>query len=143
MDLSRPPFLVPNVFVARFGSKRTQSGMDALYPASTVLTFQGSPNGTTNTAIMSGGTVAQNIWQHVCADFDGTKYRLYLNGVMVGSSTTLMTIYAPAKNLVIGGNSDASLIYHGWIDEVRLTKGVARYASDAGFAVPTSAFPRH
>jgi hypothetical protein len=28
------------------------------------------------------------------------------------------------------------------MDELRITKGVARYASDAGFAVPTAAFPR-
>lgn len=26
---------------------------------------------------------------------------------------------------------------NGWLDEVRITKGVARYASDSGFAVPT------
>jgi hypothetical protein len=28
------------------------------------------------------------------------------------------------------------------MDELRITKGVARYANDSGFAVPTSAFPR-
>ncbi len=30
----------------------------------------------------------------------------------------------------------------GWLDELRITKGVARYASDGGFTVPTAAFPR-
>ena len=28
------------------------------------------------------------------------------------------------------------------LDEVRITKGVARYASDSGFSVPSPAFPR-
>jgi hypothetical protein len=30
----------------------------------------------------------------------------------------------------------------GDLDELRITKGVARYASDSGFVVPTAAFPR-
>ncbi|TIQ46361.1 MAG: hypothetical protein E5X49_02025 [Mesorhizobium sp.] len=29
-----------------------------------------------------------------------------------------------------------------WLDELRITKGVARYASDAGFTAPTAAYPR-
>jgi hypothetical protein len=28
------------------------------------------------------------------------------------------------------------------MEELRITKGVARYASDSGYAVPTAAFPR-
>jgi hypothetical protein len=35
-----------------------------------------------------------------------------------------------------------SATFGGWIDELRITKGVARYASDGGFTVPTAAFPR-
>jgi hypothetical protein len=30
----------------------------------------------------------------------------------------------------------------GWIDELRITKGTARYASDGGFSVPSAAFQR-
>jgi hypothetical protein len=91
---------------------------------------------------MSGGTVATNVWQHVCADFDGAKYRLYLNGAMVASSTTLVSIFNPAKPLAVGANSDNAFIFSGNIDELRLTKGMARYASDSGFTVPAAAFPR-
>ena len=92
------------------------------------------------------GTVSPslNTWHHAAIDFDGTKYRLYLDGVVLQSRTS------PISNLV---NSDPDLsigadhqyggeYLHGNIDEVRITKGVARYASDAGFAVPTAAFPR-
>lgn len=31
---------------------------------------------------------------------------------------------------------------NGWLNEVRITKGVARYSLDSGFAVPTAAYPR-
>jgi hypothetical protein len=92
------------------------------------------------------GTVSPslNTWHHAAIDFDGTKYRLYLDGVVLQSRTS------PISNLV---NSDPDLsigadhqyggeYLHGNIDEVRITKGVARYASDSGFAVPTAAFPR-
>jgi len=36
----------------------------------------------------------------------------------------------------------SSFEFDGWIDELRITKDVARYASDSGFAVPTSVYPR-
>ena len=43
--------------------------------------------------------------------------------------------------LTIGGRATTQYL-NGWIDEVRITKGVARYASDSGYTVPTAAFPR-
>jgi hypothetical protein len=127
--------------VAKFGSSAPNLGW-VLYMSGTALGVNGSPDGTTNTTIMSGGTVATNVWQHVCADFDGAKYRLYLNGAMVASSTTLVSIFNPAKPLAVGANSDNAFIFSGNIDELRLTKGMARYASDSGFTVPAAAFPR-
>ena len=83
------------------------------------------------------------VWYFIAIDFDGTKYRAYSNGVMIGSSTTLRTIFNPGNKLGIGANSiNTGFWLDGWLDELRITKGVARYASDAGFAVPTAAFPR-
>ena len=82
-------------------------------------------------------------WYHVAVDYNGSKYRMYVNGTMVGSSTTLRTIYNSSDYLALGCNTIGSgLFLDGWLDEVRITKGFARYASDAGFAVPTAAFPR-
>jgi hypothetical protein len=84
------------------------------------------------------------VWYFIAIDFDGTKYRAYSNGVMIGSSTTLRAIFNPGNKLGIGANStNTGFWLDGWLDELRITKGVARYASDAGFAVPTAAFPRH
>jgi len=82
-------------------------------------------------------------WYFITVDYDGTKYRMYVNGVMVGSSTTARNIWNSGEALGIGTNSIATGLYlDGWLDETRVTKGVARYASDAGFVVPTAAFPR-
>ncbi len=101
-----------------------------------------STTGTDNLVDLSGGTLSTNTWYAVCIDFDGTKYRLYVDGTMVGSSTTLRTIHDSSLVLSIGANSLGSFAWNGWIDELRLTLGVARYASDSGYTVATAAFPR-
>jgi len=86
-----------------------------------------------------------NQWYHVAVDRDASnKIRLYVDGVMRGSQTSAPAASAnSAGTLDIGYiGSTTSLAFAGWIDELRITKGVARYASDAGFTVPTAAYPR-
>jgi len=108
------------------------------------ISWNVSTNGTTiNTDINYLWSPALSTWYFIALDYDGTKYRMYVNGVMVGSSTTARNIYYSAQSIGLGGNSISSGYWlNGWLDETRITKGVARYASDAGFAVPTAAFPR-
>lgn len=114
-----------------------------MYLNGAALAFNISTTGSDNNVQVSGGTVSSGAWSHVCVDFDGTKYRAYLNGTMVASSTTLRTIFNSNLTLTMGASaSTATLAYAGWMDEIRLTKGVARYASDSGFTVPSAAFPR-
>jgi hypothetical protein len=82
-------------------------------------------------------------WYHVCVDYNGSKYRLYVDGVMRASSTTARTLFNSTYVLSLG--SDAATLswpLNGWLDELRITKGVARYASDSGYSVPSAAFPR-
>jgi hypothetical protein len=80
-------------------------------------------------------------WYHICVDYDGTKYRLYRDGSMIASSTTARNIFNASAELAIS-STIASRSVDGWIDELRITPGVARYASDGGFSVPTAAYPR-
>lgn len=83
-------------------------------------------------------------WYFITVDYDGAKYRMYVNGTMVGSSTTARNIWNSGDNLGIGTNSIATgLYFDGWLDETRITKGIARYATDTSFTVPAAAFPRH
>jgi Concanavalin A-like lectin/glucanases superfamily len=116
------------------------------YLSGTSLWFNLSTTGSDNLSVVSGGTVTTGAQQHVCVDYDGTKYRVYLNGTMVGSTTATHTIYDPGfafPQLSIGGNSlNTGFWYNGFIDELRITNGAARYATDGSFIVPTSAFPR-
>jgi hypothetical protein len=109
------------------------------------LHWDTSTNGTTANADIIGATVLViNTWYHWAIDFDGAKYRMYINGVMDGSFSTPRTLFASTATLTLGTSNGASGNASTCNqDEVRITKGVARYASDAGFTVPIAAFPRH
>lgn len=87
-------------------------------------------------------------WTHLCFERAGGNFRVYRNGVMIHKVTTLgaTAVHAATAPVRMGGRptfaGDVTMTgaVHR-IDDVRFTKGVARYDSDAGFSVPTEAFP--
>lgn len=88
-------------------------------------------------------TPTTDTWYHVCAERgSGNKFRLYIDGVMRASLTSSVTVNYENTSLVIGTVNATGNPLNGWLDEIRITKGVARYDSDAGFTVPASAYPR-
>jgi hypothetical protein len=92
-------------------------------------------------------------WYYICVERDATgKTRFYLGTTgtasMVQSGASILN-FAPFNStakLVLGAigdtNGAASFDFNGNMDEIKITKGVARYASDAGVTIPTAAFPR-
>jgi hypothetical protein len=85
---------------------------------------------------------AINQWHHYAASYDGTNTKLFINGTQIGSNNSNIYIAPSAANRVRVGASpvDAGLIsLNGYIDDFRITKGVARYT--ANFTPPTAAFP--
>lgn len=107
--------------------------------ATTGGSFDWSPNPTS-----SGLTWATGTWYHIAADKDSSgKVRIYRDGTMVASATPSNSAIGNVGALLrVGINSGNGNSFNGWIDEVRITKGVARYASDGGFTAPTAAFLR-
>lgn len=96
-----------------------------------------------NTDITGSASITASVWHHLCIDYDGVKYRTYVDGVKDGSFSTPRTLHDSNQNLTIGAAANGSFLFDpGFVDEVRITKGVARYATDTSFTVPTSAFPR-
>lgn len=90
-------------------------------------------------------TPTVDTWYHVAADRDASNViRTYVNGVRMGKATvTAVPGGTTSTALKIGRISDTSntFDFNGWIDELRITKGVARYATDAGFTPPSVPFP--
>jgi Concanavalin A-like lectin/glucanases superfamily len=106
---------------------------------------QGSSGDWLDTTLCPPYTFTTNTWQHVAAVRSGNVFRLYVNGTSVLSYTSssalrnasgLSTIGArlPPGNATVGSQT-----WQGYIDDFRVTKGVARY-SGSSFTVPTSAF---
>ena len=77
---------------------------------------------------------ALNQWVHVALTRDGTTLKLFLNGVLQGSSTaSLGTSNYP---LNIAGDSTGRAGVQGYVSDVRVVKGTAVYTS--AFTPPTA-----
>jgi len=84
-------------------------------------------------------TVPADEWVHVAVTFDGTTFRLFVNGVLGDSGTkTVNSAGSSTRNYI---NRDIAVGIGGecWLDNFRITDGVARYTSN--FTPPTKAFP--
>lgn len=120
-----------------YNSQRMEFAYSTTGAAGGGLTFIQQP------ASGSGYPMATNTWHFVAVDKDATgKIRLYVDGFMVASATPANSAIFNSTAALEIGRSYAAANFNGHIDELRITKGVARYASDSGFAVPTAAFPR-
>ncbi|MER9196406.1 LamG domain-containing protein [Mesorhizobium australicum] len=88
-----------------------------------------------------------NTWYHIAVDRDASNViRIYVDGVMQVKTTGYnYDIPVSATSPAIGSLRNGGFTgfdFNGWMDEIRVTKGVARYGSDGGLTVPTTAFPR-
>ena len=91
------------------------------------------------TTYQSNITLTVNVWYHVAVTWDKTTLRFFVNGVM-GSTYTGFTVSSSTNQVIVGGTGPgASGLFTGYIDDLRLTNGYARYTSN--FTAPTSAFP--
>jgi len=83
-----------------------------------------------------------NTWSHLALVRYGNKWSIYVNGTEnVIAASTSATLYNSTDPFGIGGEAAGSLTfpYAGYIDELRITKGVARYT--ASFVTQSVEFP--
>ena len=117
-----------------YGSSNSQGGIQmsissglatgSIYVSSTAY------NATNSTSI------AQTTWTHLALVRNGTTLTLYVNGVGgTGVSASGATNYSSSFNLYVGQNFSTSYPFTGYIDDLRITNGVARYTSN--FTPPT------
>ncbi len=104
------------------------------------LTFQYSLNGTSATTVTTSFTPSLNTWYQIAVDRDVSGViRVYAGGVVVGTATDASAFFTNATAITVGtGNANGSP-FTGYIDEVRVTKGIARYAG--AYTPATAAFP--
>ena len=103
-------------------------------------------------AVTSGGIytatstliATANAWTHVAFVRDGTTIRIYIGGVQSGTNATIGTLalVSSTNAFSVGAFGEyASDFWSGYIDDVRITKGICRYPSGTTFTPPTAAFP--
>lgn len=107
------------------------------------LSFVSSKLGSSRLCV-STTTIALNTWYHIAVTRAEGVFRLFIDGVLestnssyigVAIDTTTSNTFALGSATTTSGGEDFS----GYIDEARVTKGVARYT--ATFTPPTQAFP--
>lgn len=90
-----------------------------------------------NTRINAPGVLGVG-WQHIAICRSGTTSRLFVGGVEVGWAADAINNTASIARLGAQVSTAASP-YAGYMDEWRITKGVARYT--ANFTAPAAPFP--
>jgi hypothetical protein len=95
----------------------------------------------TTSTITSSGAITTNAWNHIAVVREGTgsnQTKIYIGGTNDGTGT-VSTDFNQTSVMYVGCNRTAGDPMKGFIDDLRITKGVARYT--ANFTPPTAAFP--
>jgi hypothetical protein len=81
-----------------------------------------SDNTVINLKPSSNSSITSGVWTHVAGVADGSKLRIYLNGVDTGTTTSYNGTLKPnpASNLIFGKLSSNVYYYTGQLDDVRV-----------------------
>jgi len=90
--------------------------------------------------VITGGTLSVNTWHHLAVSRVSGVTSLFIDGTRVGSAYTDTNNYGTSKSLKIGANLNGADAFTGYIDEIRVSKGAARYANAGTITVPTAEF---
>ena len=90
-------------------------------------------------------TLSVSTWYHIALTRSGTDTKLFVNGTQSGSTYTDSTVYTNSDGRPFIGadsfnnGSPPGNFMNGFIDDLRITKGIARYT--ANFTPPTAELP--
>lgn len=125
-------------------------GEFALYAAGADVNFLTSTSGSSWTGVTASGNIlVANAWTHIAAVRHGSLMRLFVNGAQVATAAVSGTLVANTQQLAVGANaSNGDQPLFGYIDDLRITKGLARYTAaftphgaphpDSSLATPVS-----
>jgi len=128
-----------------FIAKRATSGHYGpfhLYTNSgaTILQFVGSTNGSSWALDLNGSAsypIPINTWTHIAAARSGSTLKIFVDGYESASGTLSGTLHNNSSDVLIGaGTGDGGSLTHGYLQDVRIYKGVAKYT--ASFTPPGS-----
>jgi hypothetical protein len=128
--------------VSKWDNSTQKSYLWYVYNASGTyqLYFTYTTNGSTNINPVATITPSINTWYHYAVSRSGANLRMFIDGTQVGSTYNIATdtIFGGTYPLQVGASTGANTL-NGYMQDVRVTKGYARYT--ANFTAPTAAFP--
>ncbi len=127
--ISKPGYSVPSAWALNYGGKVGDATDKIRFWNNEVVVVESATDALTT-----------NQWYHIMVSRSGTTVYLFIDGVLVDTGTNSVNFNA-ASNLFIGKdgiNFGATRDLDGWMDEIRITKGLARETST--FTPSTSAY---
>jgi len=136
-----------------FGKRRLDTsygpymcGSEANSDPTKALVYLGSNSGSAWNAIIVGTTdFPLDQWVHFAITRSGNVYTMWQNGVSIGTTTVSGNLMTVSNPLIIGqslaneGAPSSATWWNGYIEDFRITKGLARYTE--AFTLPTASFP--
>jgi hypothetical protein len=145
--ISRPssyPALITNVSASNWGAgiwgfNDRHQGVSDKFSFFVYNINTGSP------ILTSVTSVVDNTWYHLAIVRFGSTFTLYVNGVSESTNNSTASIDSAGLNWTVGVGSIANGDYlNGYIDNLRVTKGIARYTSNftpPAYELPLTADP--
>jgi len=99
--------------------------------------------GNTGANQFTGGTVSLGVWTHVAISQANQNVYWFINGNLVltkDPATINFSNWVTSSQLSVGSNFGSN-DFNGYIDDLRITKGIPRYLQN--FAVPVAPFPTY
>jgi hypothetical protein len=105
------------------------------------IKFGAVVSGSLSYFVESTSTFSANTWIHVAISRQSTTLRLFFNGELQSNASNSTNFTSGTDRPTIGatGFVAGAQGWDGYMDEIRITKGVARYT--ANFTSPTAPFP--
>ena len=121
-----------NYFISKGGASTREWALSA---GPTVIAMYWSTQGTGvgDQSITRAATLPLNTWMHIAASKSGSTIRLFKDGVQQGADGSFTSMYSGTSPLYVGRFMDYTNISHdlqGYMNDVRITKGVARYTAN-------------
>jgi hypothetical protein len=115
-------------------------GIRLIQASATDLNLLASTNGSAHTtSVTASNVLSLNSWKHIAASRQGSALRIFVDGVLAINTTITGALNNGGINNVGGRSVVGPGSINGYIDDLRITKGIARYT--ANFTPPAAPFP--
>jgi hypothetical protein len=104
-----------------------------------IALFAADYSGASPLLLTTGASVRDDAWHHVAVVRNSSNWTIYIDGTSAATATWGGTIANISGSTVIAKDEFYGREYTGYIDDLRITKSVARYT--ANFTAPTAPFP--